>query len=335
MILRAAAFLVLIVNLIAPAAAQERVVVATQRSAANGPLFIAAVRGYFKAEGLELQMGAYNGARDVVEAVASGRADLGLTEFTPTAFNLAGQGAIRIVAAQAREKADYEGAELVASNAAYAGGLRKFENLAGKTVAIETLGTVPHYQLAEIARVKAFDFATVEVKPFYSNKDIVKLLADGLVDAAVLPSQDVRDLLGSNQAHLIGWLSEIAEPQTGALFAAVAAIKSKRAAVEKFVRAYRHGVADYAQALLRHDRFAKRVSDAASREAAAVIARYVDPDHSDAAAAIEASAPFVDPKARIDTADIERQLAWYKAQGFVEKSVEANDVVDLTFTSGD
>ena len=105
------------------------------------------MQGYFKAEGLELEMGAYGSARDVVEAVAAGRADFGLTEFTPTAFNLAGQGAIKAVAAQAREKRDYEGAELVASNAAYAKGLRKFENLAGKTVAIETLGTVAHYQL--------------------------------------------------------------------------------------------------------------------------------------------------------------------------------------------
>jgi NitT/TauT family transport system substrate-binding protein len=137
MILRAVAILVVITTLIAPAAAQERVNLVTQRLAGNGGLFIAAVQGYFKAEGIELQLGAYGSAREVVEAVAAGSADLGLTEFTPTAFNLAGQGVIKAVAAQAREKRDYEGAELVASNAAYAKGLRKFEYLAGKTVAIE------------------------------------------------------------------------------------------------------------------------------------------------------------------------------------------------------
>ena len=112
-----------------PPPAQERVSVVTQRLAANGGLFIATVQGYFKAEGIELQLGAYGSAREVVEAVAAGSADLGLTEFTPTAFNLAGQGVIKAVAAQAREKRDYEGAELVASNAAYAKGLRKFDEL--------------------------------------------------------------------------------------------------------------------------------------------------------------------------------------------------------------
>jgi NitT/TauT family transport system substrate-binding protein len=130
------------------------------------------------------------------------------------------------------------------------------------------------------------------------------------------------------------WLSEIGEPQTGALFASVAAIKSKRAALEKFVRAYRRGVADYAASLLRHDRFAKLISDSQSRDAAAIIARYVYPDTSMGAAIVEASAPFIDPKARIDIADIERQLAWYQARGFVDKTVQARDVVDLSFTAG-
>jgi len=93
-------------------------------------------------------------------------------------------------------------------------------------------------------------------------------------------------------------------------------------------------VADYAAALLRHDRFSKRVLDSQSRDAAGIIARYVYPDISTGVAIVEASAPFIDPKVRIDIADIERQLSWYQAQGFVEKTVEARDVVDLSFTAG-
>src|SRR5512135_41793 len=123
MLPRLPAILILIATLIAPAAAQERVSVVTQRQIANGALFIATVKGYFKAEGLELQLGAYNSAHEVAEAVAAGSADLGLTEFTPPAFNLAGQGAIKAIAAQAREKRDFEGAEVVAANGAYSNGL--------------------------------------------------------------------------------------------------------------------------------------------------------------------------------------------------------------------
>ena len=334
MVRRIPAILILIATLIAPAAAQERVQVVTQRQVANGALFIATVRGYFKAEGIELQMGAYNSAHEVVEAVAAGSADFGLTEFTPAAFNLAGQGAIKAIAAQAREKLNFEGAEVVAANGAYANGLHKLENLSGKVVAIDALGSASHYQLSEIARVKGFDLTSMVVKPVYSLGDLAKAVENGTVDAAILPTQYARDLATASQGKLVGWISEIGEPQTGALFASSAMIQSKRATVEKFVRAYRRGVADYASALLRRDRYAKRVSDQASQAAAGIIARYVYPGNSLGMGLVDGIAPFVDPKARIDIADIERQLEWYKAQGFVEKTVEARDVVDLSFTAG-
>jgi NitT/TauT family transport system substrate-binding protein len=318
----------------APAGAQERVMVVTQRLAANGALFIAAVNGYFTAEGLNLEMGAFHTTREVLDAVASGRAEFGLTELTSIAFNLAGKGAVRMIAAQAREWRDYEGNDVLASNAAYAKGLRKFEDLAGKIVAVESLGSAAHYQLGEIARAKGFDLTSVTVKPFYSVADAAKAVGTGTADAAILPAQNVAILLSASQARMIGWVSQFTEQQTGALFTSPTTIKTKRATVEKFVRAYRRGVADYSRALLRHDRFAKRISDSASREAAGMIARYVYPGQSTGMAVVEASAPFMDPKARIDINDIARQLGWYQAQGFVEKTVEARDLVDLSFTAG-
>ena len=334
MVPRLLAILILIASAVSSASADERVMVVTQRLASDGALFIAGVRGYFKAEGIDIQVGAYNTAREVVEAVASGRSEVGLTEITPAAFNLAGRGAIKIIAAQAREKRDFEGAELVASNAVYDRGLRKFEDLPGRVVAIESLGMAPHYQLAEIARSKRFDLTSLIVQTLYSPSEIAKAIESGKVDAAILPTPIARDLLTASQAKLIGWVSDIGEMQTGALFTSSKMINDRRETVERFVRAYRRGVADYAAALLRRDRYNKRVSDSISQQAAGIIARYVYPDISTGPSIVDATAPFVDPKARIDIADIGRQLAWYKAQGFVEKNVEARDMVDLSFTGG-
>jgi NitT/TauT family transport system substrate-binding protein len=334
MILRAFAILVLIASTVSPAAAQERVVVVTQRLAGNGALFLAAVRGYFKAEGLDIAMGAYPNAQAVVEAVAAGRSEFGLAALSPVAFNLAGRGAIKMIAAQLREMRAYEGDEIVASNAAYANGLRKFEDLANKIVAIDHFGGTLHYQLGQIARAKGFDLAGVTMKSLAPFDDMAKAVADGTVDAAILPAQIARPLLETSQAKLVGWYSEIDQQQTGALFTSPTMIRARRATVEKFVRAYRRGVADYAAALLRHGRFGKRVSDSASQEAAEIIAHYVYPGRSSDMAIIEASAAYMDPKARIDMADIARQLDWYKAQGFVDKNVDARAVVDLSFTAG-
>jgi NitT/TauT family transport system substrate-binding protein len=160
---------------------------------------------------------------------------------------------------------------------------------------------------------------------------VARAVSTGKADAAILPILYARELMVSNQARLVGWYSELDEQQLGALFVSAAMLQTRRAAVEKFVRAYRRGTADYAAALLRYDRFRKRISDAKSQAAAATIARYVYPGKSaTAAATVEAGAYFIDAQARLDVADIERQVEWFKAQGLVEAGIDVRSVVDLS-----
>jgi NitT/TauT family transport system substrate-binding protein len=331
MILRAAAILLFIANLVVPAAALEKVTVATQPLAANGALFLAATRGYFKAEGLDVDPRAFADPRAVVEAVAAGSSDFGLTDLTAAAFNLAGSGSIKIIAAQVREKRDYEGNEVVASNAAYAAGLSKFSGLANKVVALRNVGGAFHYQLGRIALANKFDIAGLTLKSISSYDDMARAVGKGEVDAAIMPAQYARELLVANQAKLIGWCSQIDEPQLGALFASSKTIQDRRSLVAKFVRAYARGAADYAAALLRHDRYSKRVSDSVSSSAARAIAAYVYPGRTAGIGLVEADAYDMDARARIDAADIARQIEWYKAQGLVDKDVDAASILDTSF----
>jgi len=324
--LRIAAFIAL-TFLAAPAHAQERVVVGTQRLTDNGALFLAAAEGYFKAEGIDLGMTAYGSDQAVAETLASGTTDFGLAGFTPAAFNLAGRGLIKAIAGQVREKRGFEGTEIVASNFGYNKGLHKFEDLTNRSIAISAFGSVSHYQLEQIARVKHIDFNRMTVKPMKTFDAIARAN-----DSGIMPASFARELLAANQAKLVGWYSELDEQQFGALFVSTKMINTRRDAIEKFMRAYRRGVDDYAAALLRKDRNSKRTSDTKSHETATTIARYVYPDRGEGgAAAVEASVYFIEPQARLDVADIERQIAWYKAQGLVDKSVNARDVVDLGF----
>src|SRR6476660_1527929 len=94
------AVVVAVVAVALPAAAQERVAIGTQRLADNGALFLAASEGYFKAEGIDLGMTAYESDAIVAETLAAGATDFGLAALTPAAFNLAGKGLIRAIAAQ-------------------------------------------------------------------------------------------------------------------------------------------------------------------------------------------------------------------------------------------
>ena len=325
------AIFVFISNLAFAAYAQERVVIGTQRLSENGALFLAAAEGYFKAEGIDLAMTAYDSDKAVADMLTSGVTDLGLARFTPAAFDAAGKGLIRAIAAQAREKRDYEGNQIIASSIGLQKGLRKFDNLADKTIAIDVLGSTAHYQLMQIARIKHVDPARITVKALGTPDAIARAVGTDQVDAAIMPSLYARELLMANQAKFLGWYSELDEQQLGALFVSKKMLETRRAAVEKFVHAYRRGAADYAAALLRKDRSLKRVSDIKSKEAATTIARYVYPDRADAAATVELGAYYIDPQARLDVADVARQIAWYKSQGLIDKAVDARTVVDASF----
>jgi NitT/TauT family transport system substrate-binding protein len=84
------------------------------------------------------------------------------------------------------------------------------------------------------------------------------------------------------------------------------------------------------------DRYGKRLSNVATRELATVIARYVYPGRQlgRAAATVEASAYPMDPQAKLDLADLERQVAWFKAQKLIDDTVNARDIVDTSLGNG-
>lgn len=333
MIRRFLATLILAAGIASPIAAQERVTVGTTRSIANAVLFLGVEQGLFKTEGLDVEMTAYASDQDVVEALAAGATELGLAGFTSQAFNLAGSGAIKAIAAQVREKADFEGNDIVVSNAAYDRGVRKAENLAGVSFASYRLGTALHYQFGQVARLKQFDIAKVLVKPQGSLDAIARAIAAGQADAAILPGTEARSLLTAGDAKLVAWYSELDETQLGALFASSKAIGARRATVEKFARAYRRAAAEYATAFLRNDRYGKRVTNARTKELSGKIARYVFPGRSAdvATTLVEAGIYYMDREAKLDAADIVRQVAWYQSQNLVDKSVDARAIVDSSF----
>jgi NitT/TauT family transport system substrate-binding protein len=327
--IRLAAALSFIVAIVAPAFAQEHVTVAAQRRADNGALFLADAGGYFKAEGLDVEMTAYATEIEVAQAVASGTAEFGVASYSAAAFDYAARGFIRFLASQVEEKHGFEGNEIVASNISWASGLRRIEDLVGKSVAVTHLGSPAHYELGHLAQLKHFDLAKLTLKPLQTYDAIATALTQEKVQAAILPAAYAHELMVANQAKLLGWYSEMGEQQLGAMFANAKLLQAKPAIAEKFLRAYRHGAADYAT-MVRLDRQKKRVSTVQTREIATIIARYVYPGRplGRAAAAVEFGAFPMNPQARIDMSDFARQVEWYKAQKLIDADADPKSMVD-------
>lgn len=333
---RRAALALAVALLATPAVAADKVSVGVLRFVSSGPLFLAVERGYFAAQGIEPELKFFEAAQPIAVAVVSGDVDYGLTAFTGGFFNMAGKGALKIVAAQAKEAKGFEGNAILASNAAFEKGLKTPKDLAGKVLGITQVGSSFHYQIGQIARVAGFDLKSVDMRPLQSLPNMVAALKGAQVDAIIIAPHLAKPLVASGDAKLLGWYSDLDEYQFGGLFTATKTATGKRDLTQRFVRAYQQGLADYATAFLKKDAAGARVFDAATDAAAAQITKYVYPSDAPDVGAKKtvASAFYVDAQGRLDVADIVKQIRWMQAQGLVDAAVDPMTAMDLGFVAG-
>ena len=315
----------------AAAQAPDKVNVGVLRFVSSGGLFLAVERGYFKEQGLDIELKFFEAAQPIAVAVVSKDIDFGVTAITAGAFNLAAKGGLKIVGAQAKEAKGFEGNAILASNAAHGKGLTAVDKLGGKTFAITQVGSSFHYQLGQLARIKGFDLKSVDMKPLQSLPNMMAALKSSQVDAMIIAPHLAKALVNAGDAKLLGWYSEFDEYQFGALFASNDMVGPKRAIAQRFVRGYQKG----AKALA--DAFFKKPADTAAADAAARdLAKYVFPgeEPQKAMPRVKAAVFYVDEAARLDVADIYRQVAWLKSQNLVDAAADPKTFLDLGLIQG-
>jgi NitT/TauT family transport system substrate-binding protein len=316
-------------------AAADKVAIGVLRFVSSGPLYLAIERGYLGAEGIEPDLRFFEAAQPIAVAVASGDIQFGLTGITAGSLNLAGKGGVKIIASQGAEKKGVKGNILVASNEAFAKGLTAPNKLAGASVAISQVGSTFHYQLGQIADAEGFDLSKITMKPLQSIPNMVAAVKTSQVDASILPPHIAGPMAARGEIKILAPLSDIADYQYGALFASPKVIAENRTLALRFVRAYQRGLKDYNDTLMRVDAGGNRISDELATTAAQQTGKYVYPSDTPAEAArkVIESAVYCDPTGKLDIADIEKQIAWYKKEKLVDASVDATKFVDLSLAN--
>jgi NitT/TauT family transport system substrate-binding protein len=317
--LLALAFLALAV----PSEAAETLRIGVLRLASSGPVFIAVERGYFAAEGLESELRFFEAAQPIAVATVAGDIDVGVTGLTAGFYNLAGKGALRIIGAQSREEPGYHLVAYLASNQAYAAGLTSLKELPGHSVAITQVGSTFHYSLGLLADKLGFALSQVRLVPLQSMGNMSAALESGQVDAALIPATLAVPMTAGGKARMLGWVGDETPWQLGAIFAGARTIAERRSTLVHFIAAYRRGARDFHDAFLRG-----KVEGAEAADLLAIIAKHT----AQSPEQIRLGIPYVDRDAKLLALDIDRQVAWYQSQGLVDASVDAREILDLSFT---
>jgi len=314
----------------APAADADAVSVSAIRLSSSGPLFIAAERGHFAAENIAVTFKFFTAAQPVAVAVTTGDAEFGVTGLTAGFYNLAGKGALRIVAGQASDVPGFKLSAYLAGPKAHETGLRALGDFPGKSLGITQVGSTFHYMIGALAEKRGFDLAQVRLVPLQSIPNMVSALKGGQVDAVILPSSVALPMIGRGEAKLLGWVGDETPWQLGALFTGGRTIVERRDLVQRFVRAYQKGTRDYHAAFNTTDAAGAPVPGADHDALLAIIATYTQQPVE----RLKLGLPFVDAEARLDVRSVHDQVAWWQRQKLVDDGVRAADLLDLSFVAG-
>ena len=305
------------------ARADETVTVSAVRSTASAPMFIAAGKGYFAAEGLDVTFTYFTAALPVALAVVSRDADLGITGLSAGFYNLAGKGAVKIIAGGGREVPGGNLTAIIAGNQAYAQGLQHPRDIAGKTLGLTTFGGPFHYDVIKLAEKYGFPLAGMKLLPLQSFDNIAAAIKGGTIDAALLTSVAAQPLEQRGDGKIIGWVGDEISWQLSAVFTSSANAAQRRPMLEHFLNAYRRATADY-DAAFQHGAHGENAED---------LVRIIGDYTKLSAEETRKSLGWIDRDGRLMDGNIADQIATWKKLGMVDAGVEADAIVDASYAA--
>jgi len=304
------------------AQAAERVRIGLLKLSSAAPLFLAKERGYFEQEGIEADLKFFDAAVPIAVASVSGDIDIGFTGFTAAFYNLAGKGGLKVVAGTAREAPGFQNTAYVVSKRAYDSGLKTLKDLPGHSVGITQVGSTFHYSLGLIADKLKFDVTSVRVVPLQSLPNVAAAIKGGQLDAALTATTTISPVVASGDAIVLGFVGDETPWMLGCVVASTATIEKSRKLVEKVLAVYRRGADDYARVLLKRDADGKFARSEEGDAMLAIISKYTEQKVEQ----LRIGLSVVDPA--LDSADISRQIAWFKRQKMVEPDIDAEKIID-------
>jgi NitT/TauT family transport system substrate-binding protein len=161
--------------------------------------------------------------------------------------------------------------------------------------------------------------------PLQSNPNSVAAVSGGSVDAAISLVTYLKPAIDKGDVKLLGYVGDETPWQLVGCFVSTKTADGRGDVVRRFLRAFRKATRDYHDAFTAPD--GSRKDMAGAPELLAIMAKYTGQPVSQ----IDESIGYIDPNAAIDTADVARQVAWYKAQGLVKGDEPGDRLVDMRY----
>jgi len=295
------------------------------REASAAPLFVAIAAGYFKAEGLYPQVTFLKTDPSVSVAVTSGKVDIGMASLSAPFYSYAAAHNLKMIASRSSDQTGFPMHALLVSKKAHAAGFIGVRGLVHARIGITDTDSGSYYALFNIASRFGLEPSSIKTIPLISPARELGALSRGDIDAALLSFATALHSASGGLPLLP--LSSFAQWQQGVVFTTANNIAEKRSLIERFVRAYQRGTAEYQLNFLSYDDGGDFIPGPHYEKYLDLIARQVKIP-SDVLAITKT---YCDRRANLDVADINKQVQFWQDRGRLDKGAVAADLVDLSF----
>jgi len=307
-------------------AAEPRVTVGLTRTMASAPIYIAAAKRYFAAEGLDVELKFLPTEDSVRRAVASGAVTFAAVNLNAELFRTAVEHHLAAFAGLTMDQAGYAGNTFVIARPAYDAGLRSWNDLSGHRIGVDAVTSGTRYAFAQIARKYALDEAAVRLIPLGDTAAQVRALERRDVDAAFVSSAAALELHRKGRVVVLKRIGDEVPWQDRVIVSRTTTLANRRDMVEAFVRAYQRATAEYAASFLQRDDGGDILADEHSAEDVQIIASYARV----ATTTVPPLLPWCDKLGRLYESDVRNQVRFWQAQKMLDESA-AEAPLDRSF----
>jgi len=292
----------------------------------SAPIFVGVEKGFFREFGIEPELVYFQAAAPIATALAAGQLDVGATGLTAALYNIVlGGEKLWIVADKGREWPGYPLVAIVVQKEMWDGGLRSIRDLKGKRIGVTQLGSTFHYHIGNILEKDGLTLADVKIVPLQAMSATVEALKGKQVDAILVPQPFPAAAEAQGFGKIMAWAGDLYPWQIATIFYS-GKFATDRARALAFMKGYVKASRYYFDAaLIQKD--GRTVPGANYEEVVAVTAKYTGARPE----IIRLGFPFQDRNGRLLVPDIERQMTWWAANGFMKKPLPLKSIVDTSF----
>src|SRR5215475_12642193 len=314
--------------LLAPAGVSRdtTVKVGVLKLTSSAPIFIGVEKGFFREFGITPELVYFQAAAPIATALAAGQLDVGATGLTAALYNIVlGGQQLWIVADKGREWPGYPLVAIVVQRALWDGGLRSVKDLKGRRIGVTQLGSTFHYHIGNVLEKDGLTLADVKIVPLQAMPATMEALKGKQVDAILVPQPFPGAAEAQGFGKILAWAGDLYPWQIATIFYSKAFAADRAAAVafmKGYVKASRYY---YDAALIQKD--GRSAPGPHYDEVVAITAKYTGASPE----IIKLGFPFQDRNGRLLVPDIERQMKWWQANGFIKRTIPLKGIVDTSF----